>query len=156
VQIKDDLSLCLHHLPSPILSRIYKANSVILTSATLRFTKPAGLCGEKKRSPARIWWSQTIMTPEEKARQQIDLLLQQSGWIIQDRSKINLSAGPGVAIREALLKTREADYLLFAGGKAIATMSASRNTGGAIQAGQPAARKPLTGAIYSFGKTTAK
>jgi type I restriction enzyme R subunit len=63
------------------------------------------------------------MTPEEKARQQIDLLLQQSGWILQDRSK-KLSAGPSVAIREALLKTGEADYLLFAGGKAIATVEA--------------------------------
>src|ERR1700730_3702416 len=65
------------------------------------------------------------MTPEQRARQQIDLLLQQCGWIIQNRSETNLSAGPGVAIREALLKTGEADYLLFAGGKAIATVEAS-------------------------------
>ena len=69
------------------------------------------------------------MTPEEKARQQIDLLLQQSGWILQDRSQINssqvnLAAGPGGAIREAVLKTGEADYLLFGGGKAIATVEA--------------------------------
>jgi len=63
-------------------------------SATLRiFAKPAGSCGEEKRSPTRIWWSPTIMTTEEKARQQIDLLLQQSGWIIQDRSK-KLAARP--------------------------------------------------------------
>jgi type I restriction enzyme R subunit len=39
------------------------------------------------------------MTLEERARQQIDLLLQPSGWIVQDRSQINLSAGTGVAIR---------------------------------------------------------
>jgi type I restriction enzyme R subunit len=64
------------------------------------------------------------MTPEEEARQQIDLFLQQAGWIIQDRSQINLAAGPGVAVREAMLKTGEADYLLFAGGKAIATVEA--------------------------------
>jgi type I restriction enzyme R subunit len=44
------------------------------------------------------------MTPEEKARQQIDLLLQQSGWTIQDRSQVNLAAGPGVAMCEAVLK----------------------------------------------------
>jgi hypothetical protein len=31
---------------------------------------------------------------------------------------------PGVAIREALLKTGEADYLLFASGKAIASVEA--------------------------------
>ena len=64
------------------------------------------------------------MTPEQRARQQIDLLLQQSGWIVQNRSQTNLAAGPGVAVREALLKTGEADYLLFAGGKAIATVEA--------------------------------
>jgi type I restriction enzyme R subunit len=64
------------------------------------------------------------MTPEQRARQQIDLLLQQCGWIVQDRSQRNLAAGPGVAIREALLKGGEADYLLFADGKAIATVEA--------------------------------
>jgi type I restriction enzyme, R subunit len=64
------------------------------------------------------------MTPEQKARQQIDLLLQQCGWIVQSRSETNFAAGPGVAIREALLKTGEADYLLFADGKAIATVEA--------------------------------
>ena len=53
------------------------------------------------------------MTPEEKARQQIDLLLQQCGRIIQDRSQANLAAGPGVAIREAVLEAGEADYLLI-------------------------------------------
>src|SRR5437016_789561 len=64
------------------------------------------------------------MTPEERARQQIDLLLQQSGWIVQNRFEINLSADPGVAIREARLKAGEADYLLFAHGKALATVEA--------------------------------
>jgi type I restriction enzyme R subunit len=65
------------------------------------------------------------MTPEQRARQQIDLLLQQCGWVVQNRSETNLSAGPGVAIREALLRTGEADYLLFASGKAIATAEAT-------------------------------
>jgi type I restriction enzyme, R subunit len=49
------------------------------------------------------------MTPEQRARQQIDLLLSQCGWIVQDRCQRNLAAGPGVAIREALLKGGEAD-----------------------------------------------
>jgi type I restriction enzyme R subunit len=44
------------------------------------------------------------MTPEEKARQEIDRLLAQCGWIIQDRSEINLSAGRGVAVREVSMK----------------------------------------------------
>jgi type I restriction enzyme R subunit len=60
---------------------------------------------------------------QERARQHVDLLPQQSGWIVQDRSQIDLAADPGVAIPEKpLLMTGEADYLLFAGGKAIATV----------------------------------
>src|SRR5215831_11059059 len=64
-------------------------------------------------------------SPEELARQNIDALLKQCGWIIQKRSEINLSAGCGIAIREALLKDRdEVDYLLFVDGKAIGTVEA--------------------------------
>jgi hypothetical protein len=37
------------------------------------------------------------MNPEKRARQQIDLLLQQSDWIVEDRSQTNLAAERGVA-----------------------------------------------------------
>src|SRR6059036_2382291 len=64
-------------------------------------------------------------SPEELAREKIDALLQQCGWILQDRNTINLSAGRGIAIREALLKERdEVDYLLFVDGRAIGTVEA--------------------------------
>src|SRR5437870_4804613 len=64
-------------------------------------------------------------TPEELAREKIDKLLSDCGWVIQNRGSINLSAGRGVAIREALLKDRdEVDYLLFVDGKAIGTVEA--------------------------------
>src|SRR5437899_2471801 len=64
-------------------------------------------------------------TPEELARQNIDVLLTKCGWQVQDRRSINLSAARGVAIREALLKDRdEVDYLLFVDGKAIGTVEA--------------------------------
>jgi hypothetical protein len=43
-------------------------------------------------------------SPEELAREKIDKLLTECGWIIQNRSAINLSAGRGIAIREALLR----------------------------------------------------
>jgi len=66
-----------------------------------------------------------MQSPEELAREKIDKLLTDCGWIIQNRSTINVSAGRGVAIREALLKDRdEADYLLFVDGKAIGTIEA--------------------------------
>ena len=58
-------------------------------------------------------------TPEELAREQIDAQLEQCGWIVQDHRAMNLSAGPGVAIREFPLKTGFADYMLYADGKAI-------------------------------------
>ena len=40
------------------------------------------------------------MTPEAKARQQIDQKLEQAGWVIQDLKQLNLAAGTGVAVRE--------------------------------------------------------
>src|SRR5205809_5298236 len=66
-----------------------------------------------------------MRSPEELARKKIDKLLTECGWILQNRSTINLSAGQGIAIREALLKDRdEVDYLLFVDGKAIGTVEA--------------------------------
>src|SRR6266508_2067751 len=66
-----------------------------------------------------------MSSPEELAREKIDKLLTDCGWILQTRSTINLSAARGIAIREALLKDRdEVDYLLFVDGKAIGTVEA--------------------------------
>jgi type I restriction enzyme, R subunit len=48
-----------------------------------------------------------MQSPEEIARENIDKLLTECGWIIQNRRTINLSAALGVAIREALLKDRD-------------------------------------------------
>ena len=64
------------------------------------------------------------MTPEEKARRDIDRQLDQCGWLVQDRSEMNISAGPGVAVREFPMITGEADYLLYADGKAIGVVEA--------------------------------
>ena len=63
-----------------------------------------------------------MQKPEDQAREKIDASLEQCGWILQDRSTINLSAGRGIAIREGLLKGGEADYLLFGDGKALGTV----------------------------------
>ena len=65
-----------------------------------------------------------MLSPEELAREKIDTLVEQCGWILQNRSTINLSAGRGIAIREGLLKGGEADYLLFGDGKALGTAEA--------------------------------
>jgi type I restriction enzyme R subunit len=64
------------------------------------------------------------MTPEQKARQQIDRQLEQAGWVVQDHRQMNITAGQGVAIREFPLATGFADYLLYGDAKAIGIVEA--------------------------------
>ena len=64
------------------------------------------------------------MKPEEKARQVIDQLLMQAGWIIQDRQEINLGAGLGIAVREYPTKVGPTDYALFIDRKAVGVIEA--------------------------------
>ena len=64
------------------------------------------------------------MTPEEKARQQIDTVLSRCGWTVQDKAQMNLHAAKGVALCELSFKSGEPDYTLFVDGKAIATVEA--------------------------------
>ncbi|MGB6130656.1 MAG: DEAD/DEAH box helicase family protein [Acidobacteriaceae bacterium] len=68
------------------------------------------------------------MTPEQKARETIDNLLNLAGWIVQDRDQANIDAGPGVAIREFSLGQGfgEADYLLFVTGQAAGAIEAKK------------------------------
>ena len=66
------------------------------------------------------------MTPEEKARLVIDEKLRQSGWVIQDMKKLNLSAALGVAVREFPTSTGEVDYALFIDGKPVGVAEAKR------------------------------
>lgn len=66
------------------------------------------------------------MTPEQKAREIINRMLNESGWEIVNRDNYSpkLSA---VAIEEGILKGNlEADYLLFINGKAIGVLEAKK------------------------------
>ncbi|MEN8231752.1 MAG: DEAD/DEAH box helicase family protein, partial [Thermodesulfobacteriota bacterium] len=109
------------------------------------------------------------MTCEEHAREKIDQLLKQAGWIIQDLKEANIHAGPGVAIREFTLKTGHgfADYLLYVDGKAAGVIEAkkvgSTLTGVEIQSdkyskglpdGLPAWVRPLPFCYQSTGAET--
>jgi type I restriction enzyme R subunit len=64
------------------------------------------------------------MTPEEKARQDIDKLLEAARWNVQDYKQYCPSASMGVAVREFPLKGGEADYVLFIEGKAVGVIEA--------------------------------
>jgi type I restriction enzyme R subunit len=73
-----------------------------------------------------IWTETHPVKPEELARQQIDDLLDQAGWDVQDRARLNLGARRGVAIREFSLATGAADYLLFVDREAVGTVEAKK------------------------------
>ena len=66
------------------------------------------------------------MRPEEQARVGIDEKLEQSGWIIQDMSKLNLTASLGVAVREFPTSTGPVDYALFIEGKPVGVVEAKK------------------------------
>src|SRR5437588_765723 len=55
------------------------------------------------------------LTPEQRAREQIDAQLDQAGWSIQDAESLNLAAGRGVAVRNLPLDKAygTADYILY-------------------------------------------
>jgi type I restriction enzyme R subunit len=63
-------------------------------------------------------------TPEEKARETIDQLLEAAGWQVQSRDELNLGAGLGVAVRGFHLTTGFADYLLFVKRRPIGVIEA--------------------------------
>ncbi len=65
-------------------------------------------------------------TPEQKARLQIDAQLSAAGWLVQNREDLDLTAGPGIAVREFPLKSGHgfADYLLYVNRKACGAIEA--------------------------------
>ncbi|MFN0107372.1 MAG: DEAD/DEAH box helicase family protein, partial [Blastocatellia bacterium] len=64
------------------------------------------------------------MTPEAKARQQIDKKLEQAGWQAQDFKQLNLGAAAGVAVREYPTDTGPADYVLFVNREPVGVIEA--------------------------------
>ena len=69
-------------------------------------------------------------TPEEIARDKIDKLLEASGWIIQNKKSIDLSAGIGIAVREYHTDIGPADYILFVDRKPVGVIEAKKEDEG--------------------------
>ncbi|MFC1688226.1 DEAD/DEAH box helicase family protein [Pseudomonadota bacterium] len=63
-------------------------------------------------------------TPEQLARDNIDAMLEDAGWKVQDKKKIDFSAGLGIAVREYQTDVGPADYVLFVSGKAAGVIEA--------------------------------
>ncbi|WP_456441663.1 type I restriction endonuclease subunit R [Caldithrix abyssi] len=68
--------------------------------------------------------------PEQKARENIDILLKKCGWSIQDRDKINFAESNGIAVREYQTAHGPADYVLFVNRKPIGIIEAKREEEG--------------------------
>lgn len=64
--------------------------------------------------------------PEARAREKIDHLLSQAGWLVQYREDMNLSAADGIAVCEFKLEKGHGyvDYLLFVDGQAVGVIEA--------------------------------
>ncbi|MBM4202438.1 MAG: type III restriction endonuclease subunit R, partial [Gammaproteobacteria bacterium] len=110
-----------------------------------------------------------MIPPEQRARQQIDRLLEQAGWIVCSPTEVNITAHRGIALREFPLNTGFgiADYLLYVDGEAAGIIEAKKEgttlTGVEPQSGRyslglpkglPAWQRPLPFLYESTGVET--
>ena len=72
------------------------------------------------------------MTPEAKAREEIDKKLVQAGWVIQDVKDVDILASLGVAVREFPTSSGPVDYALFVDGAPVGVIEAKRQEAGEI------------------------
>ena len=68
--------------------------------------------------------------PEQIARDNIDKQLVACGWLIQDKKRLNLAAGIGIAVREYSTEVGPADYVLFVNQKPVGVIEAKREEEG--------------------------
>ncbi|WP_375405747.1 DEAD/DEAH box helicase family protein [uncultured Amnibacterium sp.] len=66
------------------------------------------------------------LAAEQRARVRIDAQLTAAGWAVQDRSRLDLFAADGVAVREAIMAPGHGrvDYLLYVGTRAAGVIEA--------------------------------
>jgi type I restriction enzyme R subunit len=108
-------------------------------------------------------------TPEDKARQKIDEMLINGGWVVQDYRQAQIHAGRGVVLRNFPLTSGHgfADYLLYVDGKAAGIVEAKKEgftlTGVEVQSEKyskglpqdlPVTRRPLPFLYQSTGVET--
>ena len=68
--------------------------------------------------------------PEQIARDKIDQMLIDAGWIVQSKKDIDLGANKGVALRENQADTKFADYILYVDRKPVGVIEAKREDEG--------------------------
>ncbi|WP_405294743.1 DEAD/DEAH box helicase family protein [Algibacter sp. Ld11] len=68
--------------------------------------------------------------PEQIARNKIDEMLREAGWLVQSKNKVDLSANKGIAVREYQTDVGPADYVLFVNRKPVGIIEAKRENEG--------------------------
>ena len=89
-----------------------------------KITEASGIYAADQERQSRLLTANEDMTPEQRARQNIDQLLTAAGWTIQGREGMNLGASQGVAVREFPMASGPTDYLLFIDRKAVGAIEA--------------------------------
>ncbi len=68
--------------------------------------------------------------PEQQARDNIDRMLVDAGWVVQDKKQIDFNAGLGVAVREYKTDIGPADYVLFVDRQPVGIVEAKKEDEG--------------------------
>ncbi|MEV0419055.1 DEAD/DEAH box helicase family protein [Streptosporangium canum] len=63
---------------------------------------------------------------EAQARREIDRMLREAGWVVQDSAQLNPLAGTGVAVREFAFAHGRSDYALYVDGMLVGVIEAKR------------------------------
>ncbi len=66
------------------------------------------------------------LSPEKRARQQIDAQLTACGWVVQDYKAVEFAGGRGIAVGEVPLTSGPCDYLLLVDRKACGVIEAKK------------------------------
>jgi type I restriction enzyme R subunit len=64
--------------------------------------------------------------PEQIARDKIDTMLREAGWLVQSKNEVDLGASRGVAVREYQAASGFADYVLFVNRKPVGIIEAKK------------------------------
>jgi hypothetical protein len=96
------------------------------------------------------------MTFEQHARQGIEAQLLASGWIVQDFTKLDLSTGRGIALREVLSSPRDA--IIFCSWIANRSVSLKPRRNARFRASSPSnpVNMPKACPIFSLRQTPAR
>lgn len=89
------------------------------------------------------------LAAEQRARVLVDRQLKSAGWIVQDKRALNLFAGPGVAVREVVMKAGHGrvDYLLYVDKSVVGVIEAKPE-------GTPLSGVEWQSAMYAEGLPT--